>query len=133
MSEQAAQRLASPRATGEHIIIVEDDRELRQYLGEVVADAGYEVTTFAPADDALAALAAQEEAAHVIPGLVLPGMRGQRLLREVRAHRPELNVISSTAFGASGSAIELVKAGAHDYLTKPFGSDELLLAIERAR
>ena len=52
MSEQAAQRLASPRATGEHIIIVEDDRELRQYLGEVVADAGYEVTTFATADDA---------------------------------------------------------------------------------
>src|SRR5690606_25419314 len=77
----------------DHIIIVEDDRELRHYLGEVVADAGYEVTTFATADDAAAALAAQEEADLVITDLVLPGMRGQQLLREVRAHRPELNVI----------------------------------------
>lgn len=118
--------------TRDHIIIVEDDRELRHYLGEVVADAGYEVTTFATADDAAAALASQEEADLVITDLVLPGMRGQQLLREVRAHRPELNVIIITAFGAIDSAIELVKAGAHDYLTKPFGSDELLLAIERA-
>lgn len=132
VGDQPAGRAASTDASGEHIIIVEDDRELRQYLGEVVADAGYEVTTFATADDALAALTAQEEADLVITDLVLPGMRGQQLLREVRAHRPELNIIIITAFGAIDSAIELVKAGAHDYLTKPFGSEELLLAIERA-
>ncbi len=116
----------------ERILIVEDDRELREYLGEVVAEAGYAVALHATADDALGALGAGDEADLVITDLVLPGMRGQQLLREVRARRPELNVIIITAFGAIDSAIELVKAGAHDYLTKPFGSDELLLAIDRA-
>jgi len=131
-ARSTAQAESAATTPAERIIIVEDDRELRQYLGEVVAEAGYEVTTFATADDALAALGAQEDADLVITDLVLPGMRGQQLLREVRTHRPELNVIIITAFGAIESAIELVKSGAHDYLTKPFGSDELLLAIDRA-
>jgi DNA-binding NtrC family response regulator len=59
-------------------------------------------------------------------------MRGHELLAEVRARRPELNVIVITAFGSIDSAIELVKAGAYDYITKPFSTDELLLIADRA-
>ena len=116
----------------ERIVVVEDDRELREFLGEAIADAGYAVSLHATANAALEALLAGADADLVITDLILPGMRGQELLREVRARRPELNVIVITAFGAIDSAIDLVKAGAYDYLTKPFGTDELLLAIDRA-
>ena len=115
----------------DRIVVVEDDRELREFLGEAVADAGYEVALFPNAEQARAALVGGANADLVISDLVLPGMRGQELLRELRTHRPELNVVIITAFGAIDSAIELVKAGAYDYLTKPFGTDELLLVIDR--
>jgi DNA-binding NtrC family response regulator len=116
----------------ERIVLVEDDRELRALLAEVLADAGYRVAPFSSANLAAGALASGEEADLVVTDLILPGMRGHELLREVRRLRPELHVIAITAFGAIDSAIELVKAGAYDYLTKPFGTDELLLTVERA-
>jgi DNA-binding NtrC family response regulator len=117
----------------ERIVVVEDDRELRSLLVDLLADAGYNPIPFGTADDALHALSdGNAEADLVVTDLILPGMRGQELLREVRQRRPELNVVVITAFGSIDSAIELVKAGAYDYLTKPFGTDELLLIVERA-
>ena len=116
----------------EKIVVVEDDRELRDFLGEAIGDAGYDVTLHATANAAFDEIASGADADLVITDLILPGMRGHELLREVRTRRPELNVIIITAFGAIDSAIDLVKAGAYDYLTKPFGTDELLLAIDRA-
>jgi DNA-binding NtrC family response regulator len=116
----------------EHIILVEDDRELRAFLAEALDDAGYTVGDFATADRACDYLAEGRRADAVITDLIMPGMRGHELLEQVRAIRPELNVIIITAFGAIDSAIALVKAGAYDYLTKPFGTDELLLTLERA-
>jgi DNA-binding NtrC family response regulator len=114
------------------VILVEDDLELRTFLREVVEDAGYAVRDFATADDAFAYISGGGVADAVVTDLVMPGMRGHELLAETRRHRPELNVIIITAFGAIDSAISLVKAGAYDYLTKPFGTDELLLTLERA-
>ncbi|HET9982450.1 MAG TPA: sigma-54 dependent transcriptional regulator [Longimicrobiales bacterium] len=117
----------------DRVVIVEDDRELREFLAEVLEDAGYQPIPFATADAALRSLSAADEPADlVVTDLVMPGMRGQELLRELRVRRPELNVIVITAFGSIDSAIELVKAGAYDYLTKPLGSDELVLAVQRA-
>jgi DNA-binding NtrC family response regulator len=116
----------------ERIILVEDDLELREFLREVLEEAGYAVGGFPSADEAFAYLAAGGAADAVVTDLIMPGMRGHELLAEVRRTRPELNVIIITAFGAIDSAIALVKAGAYDYLTKPFGTDELLLTLERA-
>jgi DNA-binding NtrC family response regulator len=116
----------------EHIILVEDDRELRAFLAEALDDAGYTVGDFATADAAFEFLSAGGRADAVVTDLIMPGMRGHELLREIRGRRPELNVIIITAFGAIDSAIALVKAGAYDYLTKPFSTDELLLTLERA-
>jgi two-component system, NtrC family, response regulator AtoC len=116
----------------DHIILVEDDRELRAFLGEALDDAGYAVRDFASADAAFDYLRAGGAADAVVTDLIMPGMKGQELLHEVRTHRSELNVVIITAFGAIDSAIALVKAGAYDYLTKPFSTDELLLTLERA-
>jgi DNA-binding NtrC family response regulator len=116
----------------EHILLAEDDRELRAFLEEALAEAGYTVHAFAAADDAYAFLTAGAHIDAIITDLIMPGMRGHELLQNVRATHPELNVIIITAFGAIDSAIELVKAGAYDYLPKPFSTDELLLTVERA-
>jgi DNA-binding NtrC family response regulator len=116
----------------ESILLVEDDRDLREFLTEILERAGYDVFACPTATAALARLSGAGEVSLVVTDLIMPGLRGQDLLREVRTTHPELNVIVITAFGSIDSAIELVKAGAYDYLTKPFGSDELLLSVERA-
>jgi DNA-binding NtrC family response regulator len=116
----------------EHIVLVEDDRELRAFLAEALDEAGYSVGDFGTADAAFDYLRGGGHADAVITDLIMPGMRGHELLGAIRSRRPELNVIIITAFGAIDSAIALVKAGAYDYLTKPFSTDELLLTLERA-
>jgi DNA-binding NtrC family response regulator len=116
----------------DRILLVEDDRELREFLVEVLEGASYSVSAHGSAGRALTELLSGSELDLVVTDLVMPGMHGGELLAEVRRRRAELNVIVLTAFGSIESAIELVKAGASDYLTKPFATDELLLAVERA-
>jgi DNA-binding NtrC family response regulator len=116
----------------EHIVVAEDDRELRSFLTELLEDAGYTVHAFGNAEMALAHLAGGGLADLVVTDLMMPGMRGRELLAEVRLRRPAINVITITAFGSIDSAIQLVKQGAFDYLTKPFGTDEFLGTVSRA-
>jgi DNA-binding NtrC family response regulator len=116
----------------DRILLAEDDRELRDFLSEVLHDAGYDVAAFPSAEGAIRALGSDTPADLVVTDLIMPGKRGHDLLRETRSLRPELNVIVITAFGSIDSAIELVKQGAYDYLTKPFGTEEFLHAVERA-
>jgi len=116
----------------DRIVVVEDDRELRSFLTEMLAQSGYEVAGFETADGALRALDTASPPDLVITDLVLPGMRGQELLIRLRERVPEVSVVIITAFGSIESAIELIKAGAYDYLTKPFGTDELLLSVHRS-
>ena len=132
MREHAAHERAVYEHERERVVIVEDDRELRAFLAEVIEDAGYESLPFPTADAALAAMVGGESADVVVTDLILPGVRGHELLQKLRLQRPELHVIVITAFGSIESAIELVKAGAYDYLAKPLVTDELLLTIERA-
>jgi DNA-binding NtrC family response regulator len=116
----------------ERIVVVEDDRELRVFLVEVLEEAGYATEAFGTADKALESLLGGLDADLVLTDLIMPGMRGEELLKHLRADRPELDVIVITAFGSVDSAIRLVKGGAHDYLPKPFSRDELLLRVNRA-
>jgi two-component system response regulator PilR (NtrC family)/two-component system response regulator HydG len=95
-------------------------------------DAGDVSPGFSRADTALQALAQGLPADVVLTDLLMPGMQGQELMARIRRERPELNVLIMTAFGSIDSAIDLVKAGAFDYLTKPLAIDDLLLAVERA-
>lgn len=116
----------------DRILLVEDDRDLRQFLEEVLDAAGYSVLAAASGGRAAGHILAEDDIDLVVTDMVMPGMSGRDLLDEVRRRRPELNVVVITAFGSIESAIELVKAGAYDYLAKPFGTDELLLTVERA-
>jgi DNA-binding NtrC family response regulator len=116
----------------ERVVVVEDETAVRDLLEEVLRGAGYDVMGYPNGLTALEALHGGTEADLVISDLRMPGMGGDELLTQLRASRPELNVVVITAFGSIESAIEMVKAGAYDYLTKPFGSDELLLTVQRA-
>jgi DNA-binding NtrC family response regulator len=116
----------------ERIVLAEDDRELRSFLTEVLEEAGYGVAAFPNAELALDHLTSSQPADLLVTDLIMPGMRGHELLTEVRRHRPEINIVAITAFGSIDSAIQLVKQGAYDYLTKPFGTDEFVHVVERA-
>jgi two-component system, NtrC family, response regulator AtoC len=116
----------------ETVWIVEDDREMRAYVVDLLRDAGYEVIAFGSADHALRTLHEGATPDTIITDLILPGRRGQELLQDVNQLRSGINVIVITAFGSIDSAIEMIRAGAFDYITKPFSADELLLAIERS-
>jgi two-component system, NtrC family, response regulator AtoC len=116
----------------ERIMVVEDDPELRELLVEVLAQAGHTVLPFPGADAAEAALTRGDGVDLVLTDLIMPGGSGRDLLRIVRTRCPEINVIVMTAFGSIESAIELVRAGGYDYLTKPLGTDELLATVARA-
>jgi DNA-binding NtrC family response regulator len=116
----------------ERVLLVEDDRDLRAFLAEELEEAGYEVASFPTADAALVEVVRGAGADLVVTDLIMPGMRGHDLLAELRARRPELNVIIITAFGSIESAIEMMRGGAYDYLAKPFGTGELLMTVRRA-
>ncbi len=116
----------------DRILVVEDDRELRELLAEVLGQAGYAVSTYGSAEAALRALATPPSPDLVLTDLMLPGLSGHDLLREIQTQLPGVSVVIMTAFGSIASAIELTKAGAFDYLTKPLGTEHLLHAVARA-
>ncbi len=112
------------------ILLVEDDRSLRQTVTEFLRAHSYEVT--ASADGASALEVLQHEAVDiVITDLMMPGMHGGELLKQVRATFPDVPVIAVTAFGSVEGAVALTRAGAADYLTKPFRTKNLLESVNR--
>jgi DNA-binding NtrC family response regulator len=112
-------------------LVVDDDASLRRVTQMQLEEAGYEVFTAA---DAAAALEVMEASVPplVIADIKMPGASGIDLLRELRSSYPETTVILITAFGTVQTAVEAMKAGAYDYITKPIDYDELLLVLDRA-
>ena len=116
------------------ILLVDDDPGLVRTLQLLLEDeGGYEVVTAASGEGALA----EQRGRHrpfdaVVTDVSMPGMGGMALLRELHQLRPELPVLMMTAFGSVASAVEAMKLGAFQYLTKPIEPDELLMQLERA-
>lgn len=117
----------------EKILIVEDDRDLRELVEEIFEDEGFET---AAAANGRAALALVEDDGATIDLIVtdvqMPEMKGDELLRRVRVRRAETPVVVVTAFGSVEQAVEMVKNGAFQYLTKPFQTKDLLAAARAA-
>lgn len=113
------------------LLIVEDDEGLRQVLQIQLEHEGYETRSASSAEEALPVL---EKVPHdvVITDLNLPGASGIELLKRIRALDPETAVIVMTAFATVETAVQAMKQGAYDYITKPIHPFELKLLIERA-
>ncbi len=112
------------------ILIVEDDAALAEALVDILDLADYRAVHAADATQALA-LMRDEAPALVLTDVNMPGMDGHALLRRLKADRPELPVLLMTAYGSVERAVQAIREGAADYLTKPFEADELLERIER--
>ncbi|TVR53359.1 MAG: sigma-54-dependent Fis family transcriptional regulator [Gemmatimonadales bacterium] len=115
----------------ERILLVEDDDSFRRALMEILDRKGYVVSGVPTALEALDRL--QEETVDLmVTDLVMPGMKGGALIEEVRGTFPEIPLIAITAFGSVEDAMALTRAGAADYLTKPFRTAAFLASVERA-
>jgi DNA-binding NtrC family response regulator len=112
------------------ILLVDDEPEIDVTLGDMLRTAGHHVTTAAAGDAALALL--QSRAFDLmVCDVRLPRVDGLSLFRRARQESPDTAVILMTAYAEVRDAVAAVKEGAHDYLTKPFDPDELLVRIER--
>jgi two-component system response regulator AtoC len=113
------------------ILVVDDEENLRLVLRTLLAKSGYDVRVAASAEEALRGLE-QFDPDFVLADVRMPGMSGIELCRELTARGAAATVIVMSAYGSMELAIEAIKAGAYDYLAKPFKHDEVLLVLKKA-
>ena len=118
-------------STRSRILVVDDDLAMREMLASLFEARGMEVLQAASADAAVE-IATQLDLDAVLSDIKMPGRSGIELVGQLRQLRPETPVILMTAFGSIDSAVEAMRAGAYDYVTKPFEPDAVAFVIERA-
>ena len=112
------------------LLIIDDEKNMRLSLEAVMVDEGYKVVTLESAEQGLKALEA-EDFFMVITDARLGGMSGYEFLEKVRQRWPRMPILLITAYATPRLAVEAIKAGAIDYLAKPFEPEELLHAVAR--
>ncbi|WP_456023807.1 sigma-54-dependent transcriptional regulator [Pseudomonas protegens] len=115
---------------GIKVLLVEDDRSLREALADTLLLAGHDYHAVGCAEDALAAVT-REAFSLVVSDVNMPGMDGHQLLALLRARQPQLPVLLMTAHGAVERAVDAMRQGAADYLVKPFEPKALLDLVVR--
>src|SRR5712671_4145981 len=117
--------------TTKHLLLVEDEAPLRQAIAEQLADRAYHVEQ---ADSGEAALARLAEFAFdiIVTDLRLPGIDGSAVIEAAVARYPHVIAIVITGFGTVKDAVEAIKRGAWDFVSKPFQFDELLHVLDSA-
>lgn len=113
------------------VMVVDDDADTLTLLREVVTKEGYQVETAEDAETALQRLGDWQPDL-VITDIHMPGMDGLALLAAVREKAPDILVILLTAYGSLKTAVDAIKSGAFDYLSKPFVVDDIRLVVRRA-
>ena len=114
-----------------HILIIADEKNYLLVLQTLLEDEGYTVTALSDPETALAFLQ-ESEVDVVVTDMKMPRITGLDVLERVKKQWPYTPVLIMTAFGTIESAVETMKYGAFDYITKPFSNDELLLSIHNA-
>jgi DNA-binding NtrC family response regulator len=112
------------------ILVVDDEASMCEFMKIMLAKEGYEVDTEQDGRRA-ARMFTDESYDMVIADLMMPEMSGLELLDKIKAHSPETPFLVMTAFASVDTAIEALKKGASDYVTKPFKIDEIKLAIQK--
>ncbi len=113
------------------VLVVDDKEMMRDSVGSTLTRAGFSVRTAVDGRSALKEITSKRPDA-VITDLNMPGMTGVDLTGEIRAVDEDLPVILMTAFGTIETAVQAMKNGAFDYITKPFEGDEMIIAVKRA-
>jgi DNA-binding NtrC family response regulator len=123
--------MSKPNSEQRSALVVDDEPGHRMLVRAVLEDAGWRVTD-APSGEAALALLDRAQPHVALVDMKMPGMDGVTLMRELHARIPVLPVVLLTAFGSVGAAVEAMKQGAFDYLTKPADNDELAAVLEKS-
>lgn len=123
--------IRNPQSEIKKILIVDDDAELRANLSEILKGAGYHTDEAASGKEAIEKTASEDYDIALLD-LMMPRMSGIDALAELRRVRPKTRVIMITAFATVENAVDAIKRGASDYISKPFKIGELLTTIRRA-
>ena len=113
------------------ILVVDDEENIRFAVSNILTTNGYRADTAANGEEAFLELKKQPYD-FVICDIKMPRMDGRELLRALQHNRIDTTVIMMSAYGTIDSALESIKAGAYDYITKPFKPDELILTVKKA-
>ncbi len=116
----------------EQVWIVDDDSSIRWVMEKALTRAGLDCRVFESADEVLNALASEEPMV-ILSDIRMPGMDGIQLLSRIRAEKPDLPVIITTAHSDLDSAVNSYEEGAFEYLPKPFDLDEMVSTVTRAQ
>jgi DNA-binding response OmpR family regulator len=114
------------------ILLIDDEANIRTMVGLALRQSGHEVETAADGEEGLERFSSGERHDLVLLDQRMPGLEGLDVLREIRRRHPAARVIMVTAFGTIDLAIEAMKAGATDFLRKPFTLETLRGAVEAA-
>ena len=115
----------------QNVLVVDDEESMRHLLTVILTDRGYEVRAVSNGEDALRELSVRDYDL-VLSDVRMPRMDGLGLLRKALELRPDLTFIVMSAYGTHDTAIEAMKAGAYDYVSKPFKPEEVVLVLRKA-
>ncbi len=111
------------------ILVVDDDQPLRERLSRALADRDYTVLE-APGHAEAIAIARSHEIDRAIVDLRMEGVGGLTVIQDLRALHPDVQVVVVTGYGSIATAVEAMRLGARDYLTKPANADQILAAFD---
>ena len=114
-----------------HLLVIDDEKNYLLVLEALLLDTGYSVTALNDPETALAFID-ESEVDVIITDMKMPKLSGKDVLTHVKRDYPHIPVLVMTAFGSIESAVDIMKMGAFDYITKPFANDELLLSVQNA-
>ena len=114
--------------TSGRMLLVDDDEVFRERLAQALRQRGQEVVTAADGDEAVRAAGRGQLAAAVVD-LRMPGMTGTELVPQLLRLQPKLRVVVLTGYGSIASAVEAMRLGAHNYVSKPADADDVLAAV----
>jgi DNA-binding NtrC family response regulator len=116
---------------GEKIMVVDDEPGMRSLLSKVLTKSGYFVNAFETGGEALDSMLSDDYDLAILD-IEMPSMNGIELLKKIKAKDQSLSVVMITAYGSLQSAVEAMRLGAYDYLSKPFQVDEIKHIVQKA-
>lgn len=117
--------------SGKHVLIIDDEQNMRHMLQVMLNKEGYVAETAGDGREGLSVMA-QKDFNYILCDLKMPRMDGMSFLKEAKENYPEKTFIMMSAYGTIDTALEAIKMGAYDYISKPFKTDEVLLTLKKA-
>ena len=113
------------------ILVVDDDKAMGEMCRELLKSKGYVSDVVTTGKDAIEKASVNEKYSIVLTDLIMPDLDGIEVLKRVKQQNPHVDVVVMTSYGTVANAVEAMKLGASDYITKPFKRDELIFVIEK--